>query len=228
MTRPPTRCAGAAPAGRPAGTGRRSRPITPEWGCAPASGPALYCLEDRPRPSWTAAAAREAFLESINGALSGLRLRRASAGPGCGRGGWRWATNTGFWPGIFRILPEPHGAGAPGQVPGGAGCGLGGLVRSPGIRRPGGTSGARLAVLCPAVRRHGERDRGRPERAKVRCVSSRGFCRQGMPGAEALGTLNDLYVLRETGRIFPNRTCWNCTWTRDVPVYINGVLPPAI
>ena len=50
------------------------------------------------------------------------------------------------------------------------------------------------------------------------------------PGAaqESESALRILTGLCERQEDFPRRTCWNCTWTRDVPVYINGVLPPAI
>ncbi|MFR0735080.1 MAG: hypothetical protein ACLSHU_13730 [Oscillospiraceae bacterium] len=121
----------------------------------------------------------EAFLESINGALSGLRLRRqcrARLREGRMALGNQYRFLARYLQDTAQSLTEPEPQ-ARYRVE--LGVSLGEAGSMPWHQETGGRTSRGLAcgtMSCCATA--WERDRGRPRRAKVRCVFSRGFCRR--------------------------------------------------
>ena len=95
--------------------------------------------------------------------------------------------------------PKPHRTGAPGPLPGGAGDCFCRQVWTSGFRRPGahfpGPGLRYYVLLCDGM----GTGPGAAQESESALRILTGLLQAGMPASEALGTLNDLYVLRETG-----------------------------
>ena len=141
----------------------------------------------------------EAFLESINGALSGLRLRRqcrARLREGRMALGNQYRFLARYLQDTAQSLTEPEPQARYRVELGVASAGRFGLLASGdrGAHFPG--PGLRYYVLLCDGMGTGP---GAAQESESALRILTGLLQAGMPGAEALGTLNDLYVLRETG-----------------------------
>ena len=141
----------------------------------------------------------EAFLESINGALSGLRLRRqcrARLREGRMALGNQYRFLARYLQDTAQSLTEPEPQARYREELGVASAGRFGLLASGdrGAHFPG--PGLRYYVLLCDGMGTGP---GAAQESESALRILTGLLQAGMPGAEALGTLNDLYVLRETG-----------------------------
>ena len=141
----------------------------------------------------------EAFLESINGALSGLRLRRqcrARLQEGRMALGNQYRFLARYLQDTAQSLTEPEPRARYRVELGIASAGRFGLLASGdrGAHFPG--PGLRYYVLLCDGMGTGP---GAAQESESALRILTGLLQAGMPASEALGTLNDLYVLRETG-----------------------------
>lgn len=141
----------------------------------------------------------EAFLESINGALSGLRLRRqcrARLQEGRMALGNQYRFLARYLQDTAQSLTEPEPQARYRVELGVASAGRFGLLASGdrGAHFPG--PGLRYYVLLCDGMGTGP---GAAQESESALRILTGLLQAGMPASEALGTLNDLYVLRETG-----------------------------
>ena len=141
----------------------------------------------------------EAFLESINGALSGLRLRRqcrARLQEGRMALGNQYRFLARYLQDTAQSLTEPEPRARYRVELGVASAGRFGLLASGdrGAHFPG--PGLRYYVLLCDGMGTGP---GAAQESESALRILTGLLQAGMPASEALGTLNDLYVLRETG-----------------------------
>ena len=155
--------------------------------------------EDLPREFLDRCRRPEAFLESMNGALSGLRLRRqcrARLREGrlalCNQ--YRFLAR--YLQDTAQSLTEPESPPKYRVELGVASVGKFGLLASGdrGAHFPG--PGLRYYVLLCDGMGTGP---GAAQESESALRILTGLLQAGMPAGEALGTLNDLYVLRETG-----------------------------
>ncbi len=147
----------------------------------------------------------EAFLESINGGFVRPALAPSVPGPAPGGadGSGKSVPVSGPVPPGYG--PKPHRTGAPGPLPGGAGDCFCRQVWTSGFRRPGahfpGPGLRYYVLLCDGM----GTGPGAAQESESALRILTGLLQAGMPASEALGTLNDLYVLRDR-RLFHGRS----------------------